>query len=146
MAAIAVGRALVQQNLLDFQAYTYGHEQMPFAARYLMQPVLRWVDGNAHWRHLSATLGNSARSPIQLFVQVVNAACLLATGWLAGRLRGMVSPRVVFPWLTRWLLLWIVVAANVVRYEQRYSQAYDMLSMLVFTAGLFVCSGRYIQP
>lgn len=146
MAAFAIGRAMVQQNLLTFEAYAYGKEQMPFAARYMMQPVLRWAAANPSWVHFADGMRNSSTGPMALMVQAVNSLCLVATGVLADRIRALLSPPVLIPWLTRWLLLWVVAATYVVRYEQRFAQAYDLVSVLVFTAGLLFCARSWALP
>lgn len=140
--AIFVGRAIVGQNIpnFDMHAYAHGVTIMPFQARYLMSPVLRWAEGNHALIRASAMLKHSVQGgAIELALQLVDVFCLIVLGWLAPRIRECFEPRAVFHCLPRWLLIWIVVMTYVVRNEQAFYTPYDMTSILLFNTAIYFC-------
>jgi hypothetical protein len=140
-AAILIGRASVEQNDPPFplEAYSAGHAGMPYQARYLMVPVLRWASQSPLMARASETLNKSSRGPQQLLLQAVNSICLILAGWVAVKLRRRFVPPPVFLWLAPLLLLWVVAITFAVRYDQRVVLPYDFVALLLFNIGLLAC-------
>jgi hypothetical protein len=141
LAAVLIGRAAVGQNAssLNLQMYERGEANMPYQARYLMVPVLRWAEGSVVMSRASKLLKHSSRGPAELTVQLINAVSLMAMGFVTLRLRNHLSPICIFPWLAPWLLLWITLCTYVARDEMAIYYPYDFLSALVFAAGIVFC-------
>lgn len=145
-AAILIGRASVEQNEPPFplEAYSAGQAAMPYQARYLMVPALRWAEHSSLMARAAAALNKSSRGPEQLLLQAVDSVCLILAGGVTLRLRRHFVPQPILPWLAPFLLLWIVAITFVVRYDQRVVLPYDFVALLLFNLGLLACLDRSV--
>ena len=141
LAAILIGRAIITQNYPDppLKLFSQGLSAMPFRARYLMTPVLRWAATSPLLIRAAHALRESTLCPQDLMMQITQALCLLSLGPLVVRLRNSFSPARIFPWLAPWIFLWVIACTFVLRYESRFYLPYDLISILFFTIGVIAC-------
>jgi hypothetical protein len=144
LAAILIGRATVTQNepFSEMQAYAEGHAAMPFQARYMMAPVLRWSERSALVANLVRRLGYSTRGPEDATMQVVDSLCMVLLGGLVLRMRRRMAPPAMFAWLAPALLLWMMALTFIVHYEQQLTMPYDFPAIVFFTVGILACMER----
>jgi hypothetical protein len=141
LAAVLIGRAVVTQNYAGppLKVYSHGLTAMPFRARYMMTPVLRWAETSPLLIRAAGTFRESSSGPQDLLMQFIEAICVLALGPIVVRLRNDFSPTRIFPWLSPWILLWVIACTYVVRYESRFYLPYDLISVVFFSIGLIAC-------
>ena len=146
-ASILIGRSIPQRETPAFDWVTYAHGgiKMPFQARYLMAPVLRLAHGSAAWTSVAHVLENSAQSPEQLALQIVDVSGILVAGYVTTKLRRQFAPKPILDWLPKWILMWIVAVTFVTRYEQALYLPYDLPSLAIFSVGLlFAVTGASV--
>src|ERR1700679_1481603 len=127
---------------INLDSYAAGTEKMPFQGRMLMMWPLRWAEHSAALVRLSSHHEGPMKGPNRLVICVVPLLCLVATGYIVTRLYDQMSTLRLFPWLPYVLLLAISYVQYILQCEQNFLYPYDMLSLLFFTAGIWLIYNR----
>jgi len=124
--------------------YSQGKERMPFQGRCLMVPVMRWAHGSAALQWLSRPFSLShfwfprTVQPEVLVQAGVDVLCLAATGWFTVKIYEASSRRHLLTPFVYPLLLAVCGASYVMHTVQNFRFIYDLPSLALFTAALYV--------
>jgi hypothetical protein len=131
---------------IRLEAYAAGTEKMPFQGRMLMMWPMRWAERNAALSRFASHHEGAFRTPDLIVIAVIGLLAIAATGWFLSRMYEKASQHRLFPWMPYTLLLVIAFVQYILHSEQNFLYPYDLLSLLFFTAGLYLIYSRNFWP
>jgi hypothetical protein len=127
---------------INLSTYAAGMEKMPFQGRMLMMFPLRWAEHNGRIVRFASHQHGAMQTPDLIVTSVVALFGLVGTGVIVTHMYREVSRLRLFGWLPYALLLAIAFFNYVLHCEQNFLYPYDLLSLLFFTAGVWLIYAR----
>ena len=124
--------------------YSQGKERMPFQGRLLMMPAMRWAHSSYALQSFSRLFALShfwfprTVQPEVLVQAAIDVFCVAAAGWFTVKMYEASSRRNLLTPFVYPLLLAACTATYVMHTVQNFRFIYDLPSLALFTAALYV--------